>query len=148
MRDLLHRRRPFRLDLADRPRRHGPSDRPLPPRASAGSPTSCLHPAAAAEARTSPGKDYTCPLRAAQRKEGPSAGVQPPVSQSRGWWRQADPATLNLLPDTRLSTSSAAQLIAGIAMILNAYLAASALVRVSQAVPQYRERIVMVRSVT
>jgi hypothetical protein len=33
-------------------------------------------------------------------------------------------------------------------MILNAYLAASALVRVSQAVPQYRERIVMVRSVT
>jgi hypothetical protein len=33
-------------------------------------------------------------------------------------------------------------------MILNAYLAASTLVRVSRAVPQYRERIVMVRSVT
>jgi len=61
---------------------------------------------------------------------------------------KADPATRNLLPDTRLSTSSAAQLIAGIAMILNAYLAASTLVRVSRAVPQYRERIVMVRSVT
>jgi hypothetical protein len=30
------------------------------------------------------------------------------------------PVTLNLRPDTRLSTSSAAQLIAGIAMILDA----------------------------
>jgi len=47
---------------------------------------------------------------------------------------KADPATLNLLRDTRLSTSSAAQLIAGIAVILNAYLAARALVRVSLAV--------------